>query len=161
MFYLLNRTNIDALIKHKFPNDYSELKQIGIDSLEAAISVLNQMLNKYHEKTNIASDKSIPQSDMDILMTPKPKKSKITLHPDLAKFLNSNSQLTGIEFWKSHQKEFPSLYAIFCQLKSIQASSASVERLFSLANLIFDDLSAKMDEETILHNLVLKYEDKK
>lgn len=134
------------------------MRGIAKSSFDDGKSALNDMLNKYFPVENIATaDASSVKSDQEILMTPKTKKPKFNYHPELSKFLSSNSELVGVEFWKSHQRDYPSLFLIYCQLKSIQATSASIERVFSFAKLVFDDLSSKMDEETILSNLVMKY----
>lgn len=83
-----------------------------------------------------------------------PKKPKKSLHPELDKFINSTSSKRGSEFWESNKSDMPQLFKIFSKLRSIQPTSASVERLFSQAKLVYNDLSAKMDPETIFYNLL-------
>ena len=74
---------------------------------------------------------------------------------ELKKFQKYKSDLKGDEFWKVNMIQFPKLYKIYSWLKVIQSSSASIERLFSKAKLIFNEKAGNMDVSTILYNLLL------
>ena len=75
---------------------------------------------------------------------------------DLAEFKHSKSNLVGDQFWSTHSNVFPELFALYRKLLPIQLTNASVERLFSQANLVYDNLSGSLDPETIFSKLVLK-----
>lgn len=81
-------------------------------------------------------------------------------HPELQKFLFSTSDLMSREFWEAYKKDLPGLYAIYNLCCAIQPTNASVERLFSLAKLIYDDLAGNMDPETIFFQLAVHKESK-
>ena len=95
-------------------------------------------------------------SDLELLLQPS-KKVKTTdkTSSELRRFLNLTGNSIGFEFWKVFGGEFPKLFEIFKKLRTIQPTSASVERLFSRAKLMYGDLSGKMDVETIFYNIVM------
>lgn len=121
---------------------------------------MNVWLDKFFPTENdLIEDVPQENSDDDLAILyhqshKKPKNSRF--NPELELFLNVSSTLTGEDFWNSHENEFPNLFKIYSKLKSIQSTSASVERLFSLAKLVYDDLAANIDVETIFYKLVLK-----
>lgn len=89
--------------------------------------------------------------DDELLMSRKTSKNE---SDELKKFSRITSDLTGDEFWAVHESQFPKLFKIYSWLKIIQPSSASIERLFSKAKMIFNEKCGQMDVETILYNLI-------
>lgn len=52
-------------------------------------------------------------------------------------------------WWKQAEPRFPNLARMVRQYLSCPASSASVERIFSITGRLFDDLSQAMKEENL------------
>ena len=64
--------------------------------------------------------------------------------------------MQGNEFWAEHSTVFPQLFNLYKKFSSIQLTNASVKRLISQANLVYDNLSASIDPETVFAKLTLK-----
>jgi hypothetical protein len=54
-----------------------------------------------------------------------------------------------LEWWEANEINFPALIVMALQYLGVPATSASAERLFSLAGRAFDDLRQKMKEEML------------
>ena len=55
-----------------------------------------------------------------------------------------------LDFWRIHEKEYPySLAKMARQYLGCPASSASVERIFSVAGQFFDDLRRQLDDKKL------------
>ena len=54
-----------------------------------------------------------------------------------------------LEWWAAHEEEFPNLANMAAQFLSVPATSASAERLFSIAGLVFDDFRQNMNDGTL------------
>ena len=54
-----------------------------------------------------------------------------------------------LEWWAANEINFPALSIMARQYLGVPATSASAERLFSLAGRAFDDLRQRMKEETL------------
>ena len=134
----------------------SDLTYLGTEIIKNGESSLDEILKEnYPVFFCDDNDNSIEISDLELLYTPVQKKIKEDrFHPCLRNFRNSIFNGTGQNFWRANKDQYKELFDIYCKLSSIQATSASIERLFSLANLIFNDLSASMDTETIFYRLV-------
>jgi hypothetical protein len=59
-------------------------------------------------------------------------------------------------FWLKHQSQLPNLFKLTRKLLNIQASTAFVERFFSIFRIICSDKNANMNDNTIIMRLVLK-----
>lgn len=112
------------------------------------------MLNKFFPEPTPAKQ-PIAEGDMRAMLYRRNKASvpQSRRHSELQKFLASTSDLVSSEFWEAYKKDLPNLYEIYNLCLSIQPTNASVERLFSLAKLIYDDLAGRMDPETIFCQL--------
>ena len=58
-----------------------------------------------------------------------------------------------LEWWAQHEQEFPKLSRMARTYLGCPATSASAERLFSIAGRVFDDLPQGMDD-TMLEELM-------
>lgn len=54
-----------------------------------------------------------------------------------------------LEWWASHEQSFPNLSRMAQQYLGVPATSASAERLFSIAGLVYDDLRQNMKDELL------------
>ena len=54
-----------------------------------------------------------------------------------------------LDFWRMHEKEYPCLAKMARQYLGCPASSASVERIFSVAGQFFDDLRRQLDDKKL------------
>lgn len=70
------------------------------------------------------------------------------------KYNYKNSSLA--EFWIKHRQQLPLLYELALHLLVIPASSAYIERFFSISGIINSKRSANMDSETLQMKAVLK-----
>ena len=59
------------------------------------------------------------------------------------------SEAALLVFWRMHEKSFPNLARMARQFLGCPASSASVERIFSVAGQFFDDLRRQMADEVL------------
>ena len=59
------------------------------------------------------------------------------------------SEAALLDFWRMHEKSFPNLARMARQFLGCPASSASVERIFSVAGQFFDDLRRQMADEVL------------
>jgi hypothetical protein len=59
------------------------------------------------------------------------------------------SEAALLDFWRMHEKRFPNLARMARQFLGCPASSASVERIFSVAGQFFDDLRRKMGADVL------------
>lgn len=124
--------------------------------METGESELNKMLTQYYPE-NESEIEPIIENDIDILYSiPKKVVKSSKNHVALRKFKMSSYEGVGSSFWKNNYTQHPELFQIWNKLSSIQPTSASIERLFSSAKLVYDDLSARMDPETIFSKLVSK-----
>ena len=54
-----------------------------------------------------------------------------------------------LDFWRMHEKEYPYLAKMARQYLGCPVSSASVERIFSVAGQFFDDVRRKLDDKKL------------
>ena len=120
------------------------------------INLLLETISPSIENVDNQTEPKNGLSDMDILFSipqaKKPKNSK--WHQELEMFLSNNSKLNGQQFWEANKFDMPNLYRIYKQSGAVQLSSGSIERLFSQAKLVYNDLAAQMEPETIFFNLL-------
>ena len=71
----------------------------------------------------------------------------------MAKRKNTNDKAATstdiLEWWAQHEEEYPNLADMAAQFLSVPATSASAERLFSIAGLAFDDFRQNMKDGTL------------
>lgn len=68
----------------------------------------------------------------------------------------NNLKSGTVEFWRENKKELPYLYDLALRLLSIPASSASVERLFSVAGQINNIRAQNMSSDLLIKRTFLK-----
>ena len=61
------------------------------------------------------------------------------------KTARSNSTMSALAFWKQQQVVFPSLDTLVMKYLGVQASSAAVERMFSISGHIFSLKPSRLD----------------
>ena len=61
------------------------------------------------------------------------------------KTARSNSTMSTLAFWKQQQVVFPSLDTLAMKYLGVQASSAAVERMFSISGHIFSLKPSRLD----------------
>jgi hypothetical protein len=66
----------------------------------------------------------------------------------------TNANDSVLEWWALQEKHIPNVARMARQFLASQASSASVERLFSKAGLMHNDLRKALTEETMAHVLM-------
>jgi hAT family dimerisation domain. len=54
-----------------------------------------------------------------------------------------------LQWWADNEEEYPNLANMAAQFLSVPATSASAERLFSIAGLVFDDFRQHMKDGTL------------
>lgn len=71
-----------------------------------------------------------------------------SIREELKNFANTTSAMTGDDFWL-HNIGFECLKKVYRSLKSITASNSCIERLFSEASFVYNELAQKSNPETI------------
>jgi hypothetical protein len=72
---------------------------------------------------------------------------------EYARLIRSNEYLDSLLFWKCHQVKFPTLAKLALKFLGVPASSASVERMFSIAGHIFSNKRRRCSAR-VFENLV-------
>ena len=133
----------------------------------------------FHENTKEAAIKAL--QDIFILYspsnTPSPSRPKISSREYFLNLLNSNNYLhnceeeelnqyfnspcdSGIDplvWWKLHERDYPILSCIAKDYLSIQATSVSSERAFSVSGLTITKIRNRLDPETARATICMKY----
>ena len=81
--------------------------------------------------------------------------SDTVIEEDLFEKFDQPSGLRTIAFWAEKKAEFKLLFKIYLQLRSIPASNSSIERAFSVAGRIFDELKASTSDDSIEAQIAL------
>ena len=138
----------------RFPGDF-KFQRLAKDLAKQGEENTRKIIQEYFPECEISnSNKShTAPTDVDLLLSPKSSKFECD---DLQEFLSSKSTLTGPLFWEANGKTFKNLNKLYRRFKPVQYTNASIERLFSQANLVFDDLAASTDTEMITSRLLLK-----
>lgn len=142
------------MIEIKFPGDEA-MSYIPIEIEKRAIDLITRMLPS--PNTNFDDQTAIDMrsmTDLELLATPKRQKVTTRTPTELSDFRKNSSDLIEHDFWAKYSGEYPTLSKLFFKLATIQPSSACVERLFSKAKLVFNDLKSSMSTETIFYNLL-------
>ena len=68
----------------------------------------------------------------------------------------NNTNMPTIDFWKENKHQLPYLYDLSLRLMSIPSSSASIERLFSIAGQINNCRAQNMSPDLLIKRTLLK-----
>ena len=109
------------------------------------------IINRYPIQSATKLVKTNPFQFDDDLLFSNPTEVSI-----ISEFKHSKSNMQGEEFWAVHSTAFPQLFDLYKKFLSIQLTNESIERLFSQANLVYDNKSASMDPKTVFAKLTLK-----
>ena len=71
-------------------------------------------------------------------------------HDELDRYLNSpvNNRTDSLIWWKFHEKDYPILFQIAKDCLTIQATSVSLKRAFSISGLTISKTRNRLDPET-------------
>jgi len=78
---------------------------------------------------------------------------------EMEKYLTSpciTEDKNPLEFWNMHQQEFPALAALAQRYLAVPATSAPVERLFSIGGRIFRPDRCRLTDKTFEHLMNIK-----
>ena len=70
--------------------------------------------------------------------------------------LNVDEEVDPMEFWIENEKIHPSLCPLACDLLTIPASSAPVEKVFSTAGIITSGKRNRLNDQTLEREILLK-----
>lgn len=76
----------------------------------------------------------------------------VLAHDEVATYMGYNAPPQGqnvLDFWRAQQKCLPKLSSLARRILSVQASSASSERLFSNAKNIFDEKRSRLGSQKL------------
>lgn len=134
----------------------------GRELKAASLTHFNRVFQEYCDSSDTetnpppvidAANESLSEDDtIDITSiyedTPKQKDSNTELNDYLA-LRRAGKDQDILQWWKDHEKSFPTLARMARDLLSIMATSVPSERLFSLARLIVTELRCSMSDESI------------
>ena len=111
-------------------------------------SVMLSMMEKIGRKTEFLQQASKKKTGdlFDFLATSEPKSSKVchSAKVELELYLDSEEDAPSVlAFWRDNAKVFPRLAMIVKQIMCAPASTAAVERLFSIAGYILSSHRTK------------------
>ena len=78
-----------------------------------------------------------------------PFQTEVDIYQRQLRAPNTLSNLEVLSWWQAQEPRFPNLARMVRQFLACPASSASAERIFSLAGRLFDDKSQAMKEENL------------
>ena len=165
-------TNKRKIFQTIFTDDllaFAFLSKVSFQKLETLCSEINADIFEERAKGHI---KNIYNQLLknNIVDETEPKKFKITKDVDIfeceiniseadfikseieieiEKFINMKVQIGKTEFWIEYGAIFTKLSPVYRHLLSIPASNSAVERTFSSAKFIFDDLKGSSSVETV------------
>ena len=89
----------------------------------------------------------------DLISVPRPLKAEMTLYLESQDGFGEVLHLDQLRWWQEREQKFPLLCQIVRKLFSVQASSSSVERVFSTGGLIVTQKRTNLKPEKV-HQLV-------
>ena len=89
----------------------------------------------------------------DLISVPRPLKAEVTLYLSTTDGFGEVTHLDQLRWWQEREQKFPGLCQIVRKLFSVQASSSSVERVFSTGGLIVTQKRTNLKPEKV-HQLV-------
>jgi hypothetical protein len=107
---------------------------------------------------NFASSSSAPSTSSTPSIVPSTVGSEIERYlrlPQIPVIDSSGKDQDILDWWRHEAPDFPHLSKMARQFLSAPASSASVERLFSSAGKMHDDLKKNTSEETLESQLIV------
>ena len=70
-----------------------------------------------------------------------------------------DTDIVLLDWWKNHEYRFPKLAKMAKQYLAAPASTAGVERVFSAAGRMHNDLRKSMKDSTLEHSLFARFND--
>ena len=83
-------------------------------------------------------------------------KNEKQIYFEIINNLSTSSRILYQDFWISKRKELPNLYNLSLIFFNIPASSASVERLFSICGIVNRKRAGNMNNQTLINRAFLK-----
>ena len=104
---------------------------------------------------NFANTSSTPTIEIQGPQTLGSEIERYLRLPQIPVFDSSGNDQDILAWWRQEAPEFPHLSKMARQFLAAPASSASVERLFSSAGKMHDDLKKSSSEETLESQLII------
>ncbi len=110
--------------------------------------------NFHSENKNSQKEKKLNQDDYLLIKI----QNEVSLFRNLivSEQMPDEDCISTRRFWLKHQSQLPNLFKLLRKLLNIQASTAFVERFFSIFRIICSDKNANMNDNTIIMRSVLK-----
>ena len=84
---------------------------------------------------------------------------RINMHAEVNKFISLIDQTTLEStklFWIKYKQELPKLFDLTNRLLSIPATSAFIERLFSISGIVSNQKNANLSDDMLIARTMLK-----
>ena len=122
---------------------------------------------KQQERGKKKKEAEEADDDVSEVVVATPKAATAAIVDEMATYLNelekkmvykapdgSIVKFDLLQWWKNNQHQFPSVARMARQYLAFPSTSAGVERLFSKAGKMYDDLSKNTQDETLKHSLM-------
>ena len=100
--------------------------------------------NEY-EVVNDSSNERVIDGEIDL-----------EIHEYAKELRNINEMKSSTNYWLQNQSKFRKLSELYFLLNSIPASSAYIERFFSISGIVCDQKRMTMEDDLIIHISMLK-----
>lgn len=158
MFELASQKRAKKIVKNllvaieEIPKDTIIQDLIGVESIqENKIEFNLNRIKRYGEST----DQPVVDS-IDTMMEEFIRACQLELENSKL----SKTKVQTLAFWKINELRFPSLAKLAKKYLSVQASSAAVERMFSIAGHIFSLKRRRMSSSLFIKLVMLKLNEK-
>jgi hypothetical protein len=110
--------------------------------------------NFHSDNNNSQKEKKLNQDDYLLIKV----QNEVSLFRNLivSEQMPDEDCISTRRFWLKHQSQLPNLFKLTRKLLNIQASTAFVERLFSICGIICSEKNGNMNDSTIIMRSVLK-----
>ena len=137
---------------HIDPSVLLERAKLRIRSIiEQSGQTLNSSVSKSMNLPKGMNANSHTDSLFERPVAPPPNQinEAVGIEIDYFKKFDSLKDFNRIQFWQNYKNELTVLFDVYLHLRSIPASNSSVERSFSIAGRIFDDLKNSTSDASI------------
>lgn len=106
-----------------------------------------------------SSDEENPDFDYEAAILSKKdsiKKEVAVFTEKVVEIIKNNQKVTNCSFWSTNVKTFPYLSKLSSNLLNVPASSASIERFFSICGIVCDQRSNNSKDDLVIKRCLLK-----
>ncbi len=106
------------------------------------------------ETNYVFYENEVTEDDDDLRLTQEDSADKII--NDYIRNIRDSKNICPLKFWLKHELTYPALATLARKYLSVQASSAAVERMFSISGHIFSDKRRRLGKQLFSNLVILK-----